>query len=170
MRCVATQEIGPPSSVRLPQNAKKYSSRSGHLVGPVGVQPVIAQADAKTGGHPIQKDRTPEISPTETRRVPQSRPDGTGSWRCWSSSSIACVEKSRRSRYSLVTHHASDPNLTRIRRFFCKTCVISAGGVHVPWCDLHFCWSSSAQAGFRPSGISRTVEPRTVDHAQAKDT
>src|SRR6185437_16159153 len=36
-----------------------------HLVGPVRVQPVIAQADAKTGGHPVQTKRHSETGPTK---------------------------------------------------------------------------------------------------------
>ena len=54
MRWVATQKIGPPSSVSVPQTAKKYSSQSGHLVGAVRVQPVVAHADAEADGHVIQ--------------------------------------------------------------------------------------------------------------------
>src|SRR5580658_7053714 len=31
MRCTATQKIGPPSRLKEPQTAKKYSSQTGHL-------------------------------------------------------------------------------------------------------------------------------------------
>ena len=65
MRCVATQEIGPPSSVSAPQTAKKYSSSQRHLVRAVRVQPVVSHADAEAGGHPVEENRGREQRPTE---------------------------------------------------------------------------------------------------------
>ena len=47
---------------------KKVFQQPGRLVGPVSVEPMIAQADAKAGRHPVQKHRNPEISPTENEQ------------------------------------------------------------------------------------------------------
>jgi hypothetical protein len=46
-------------------NCKKVFQKFGRLIRPVGVQAVVAQTDAKTGGHPIQEDRDSQIPPTE---------------------------------------------------------------------------------------------------------
>ena len=47
MRCVATQKIGPPSSARVPQKVRKYSTHFGVLYPRCVKQPVVAHADAE---------------------------------------------------------------------------------------------------------------------------
>ena len=55
MRCVATQKIGPPSSVERPANGEEIFDHLRHLVRPVRVQPVIAHADAEADADPVEE-------------------------------------------------------------------------------------------------------------------
>ena len=65
---MATQKIGPPSSVSAPQTAKKYSSSFGTLIRPVRVQPVIAHADAEADAHPVEERRQGRRRPREVEQ------------------------------------------------------------------------------------------------------
>ena len=99
MRCVATQKIGPPSSVNAPQTAKKYSRTKGTLIGPVSVQPVIAHADAKSGRYPVEKHRHCQTLPIEhkqsgNRSNMEQEEDGAGD----------PVQSTRRKLYEFCTH------------------------------------------------------------------
>ena len=68
MRCVATQKIGPPSSVSVPQTARKYSNSLVGLEAAMRVQPVIAHADAEADRHPVEEHGDEQVRPAELKQ------------------------------------------------------------------------------------------------------
>ena len=51
----------------MPQTAKKYSSQRGTLIGLMGVQAMVAQADAPSDRHPVQGQRHKKRFPAKTK-------------------------------------------------------------------------------------------------------
>ena len=49
-------------------NSEKVFEKERHLIGPVSMQPVIAHADAKPGGYPIQKDGSGKQLPAKNEQ------------------------------------------------------------------------------------------------------
>src|SRR6476646_8003920 len=46
-------------------NSKKIFQRQRHLIGPVGMQPMVTHADSQAGTHPVEKQRNGKSVPTE---------------------------------------------------------------------------------------------------------